>query len=141
MTRLTKFAGNFFSDLFHDSSVAYYIQPLHGESLKSDFLVDVRERNGAYIVHAELPGVKKEDVVVKIDGDCFTISAKIEQYDQKSEDEKVVQSERYLGSVSRTICLPIEIDKSSSTANFENGILELMLSKGKIKENNELKIK
>jgi HSP20 family molecular chaperone IbpA len=46
-----------------------------------------------------------------------------------------------LGSVSRTICLPIEIDKSSSTANFENGILELMLSKGKIKENNELKIK
>ncbi len=131
MTYLRRLSGSLFSDLIHENPVAYFIKPLHGESLKSDFSVDVREKNGAYIIHAELPGVKKEDVDVSIDGDCFTISAEIEQYDQKSQDEKIIQSERYFGSVSRTIRLPMEIDKAASKAHFENGVLELILTKEK----------
>ncbi len=131
MTYLRRLSGSLFSDLIHENPVAYFIKPLHGESLKSDFSVDVREKNGVYIIHAELPGVKKEDVDVSIDGDCFTISAEIEQYDQKSQDEKIIQSERYFGSVSRTIRLPMEIDKAASKAHFENGVLELILTKEK----------
>ncbi len=81
MKYLNKLSGNMFSNLMHDNPMAYFIKPLHGDSLTSDFSVDVREKNGSYLVHAELPGVKKEDVEVSIDGDCITISAEIEQYD------------------------------------------------------------
>ncbi len=141
MKYLNKLSGNMFSNLMHDNPMAYFIKPLHGDSLTSDFSVDVREKNGSYLVHAELPGVKKEDVEVSIDGDCITISAEIEQYDEKSEDEKIIQSERYCGSVSRTIRLPVEIDRSSSSAHFENGILELVLGKEKKKAGKNLEIK
>jgi HSP20 family protein len=141
MKYLDRLSGNMFSNLMHGNSMAYYIKPLHGESLSSDFSVDVKEKNGTYLVHAELPGVKKEDVDVSIDGDCFTISAEIEQMDQESEDEKIIQSERYCGSVSRTIRLPMTIDRTSSSAHFENGILELVLSKEKKKAGKNLEIK
>jgi HSP20 family protein len=141
MKYLDKISRNMFSDLIHENPIAYFIKPLHGESLRSDFSVDVREKNGSYLVHAELPGVNKEDVDVSIDGDCFTISAEIEQIDQKSEDEKIVQSERYCGSVSRTIRLPVAIDRAASSAHFENGILELVLSKEKKKAGKNLEIK
>jgi HSP20 family protein len=141
MKYLDKISRNMFSDLIHENPIAYFIKPLHGESLRSDFSVDVREKNGSYLVHAELPGVNKEDVDVSIDGDCFTISAEIEQIDQKSEDEKIVQSERYCGSVSRTIRLPMAIDRAASSAHFENGILELVLSKEKKKAGKNLEIK
>ena len=141
MKYLSKLPGHMFSDLIHENPIAYFIKPLHGDSLSSDFSVDVKEKNGGYVVHAELPGVKKENVDVSIDGDCFTISAEIEQIDQKSEDEKIIQSERYYGSVSRTIRLPVAIDRASSSAHFENGILELVLSKEKKKPGKNLEIK
>ena len=118
MKYLDKISRNMFSDLIHENPIAYFIKPLHGESLRSDFSVDV-----------------------SIDGDCFTISAEIEQIDQKSEDEKIVQSERYCGSVSRTIRLPVAIDRAASSAHFENGILELVLSKEKKKAGKNLEIK
>jgi HSP20 family protein len=141
MKHVNKIPGQMFSDFFHENPFSYFIRPLHGESLRSDFSVDVREKNGGYLVHAELPGVNKENVDVSIDGDCFTISADMDQIDQKSEDEKIIQSERYCGSVSRTIRLPMAIDRASSSAHFENGILELVLAKEKKKVGKNLEIK
>ncbi len=141
MNYLRRFSGSTFSDLMHDNPIAYFIRPLHGETLKSDFSVDIREKNGAYLVHAELPGVKKEDVNVSIENDCFTISAEINQYDQKADDERIIQSERYFGSLSRTIRLPMQIDKGASSAHFENGVLELTLTKAKKINGKKLEIK
>ncbi len=141
MSSLRSFSGNMLSDLMHENPISYFINPLHGQSLRSDFSVDVREKNGAYLVHAELPGVKKENIDVRIDNDSFTISAEIEQYDQKSDDEKIIQSERYFGSVLRTIRLPFQIDKASSSAHFENGVLELTLGKSKNLNGHKLTIK
>lgn len=141
MTNLRKFSGSFFPEFLHGQPLTYFIKPLHGEPLKSDFPVDVTDKNGTYLVHAELPGVKKENIEISIDGNCFTISAEVDQYDQKSDEGRLIQSERYVGSISRTIQLPMEIDKNSSSAQFENGILELILAKDKKNAKKNLEIK
>ena len=98
-------------------------------------------KSGSYIVQAELPGAKKEDVIVTVDGDHFTIAAEIDQYDQKAEGEKIIQSERYFGSVRRTVRLPSMLDKSLSVAHFDNGILKLELAKERNKGSKNLEIK
>ena len=141
MTNFRKYSGHIVSNLLHENPIAYLMRPLHGEPLKTDFPIDVREKNGSYIVQAELPGAKKEDVIVTVDGDHFTIAAEIDQYDQKAEGEKIIQSERYFGSVRRTVRLPSMLDKSLSVAHFDNGILKLELAKERNKGSKNLEIK
>lgn len=118
-----------------------FANPLHGDFLKPNFPVDVQEKNGSYVVNAELPGVKKENVEINIDNDRLTISASIEQYDQKSNEGAIIQSERYFGSVSRTIFLPTAIDKNASAARFKDGLLEITLGKLKNTHGKNLEIK
>lgn len=130
MSHLTRFPRNLFGDLMADApSLGYLIRPLHGEGLPSEFKCDIKESPQAYIVHAELPGVSKEDLQVTVDSGVLTIAAEVRQHDQKTEDEKVVRSERYFGSVSRSFQLPLEVDQSGAKASYENGILELALPK------------
>ncbi len=130
MSQLTRFPRNLFSDLMADpSSLGYLIRPLHGEGLPSEFKCDIRENPQAYLVHAELPGVSKEDLQITVDNGVLTIAAEVKQHDQKAEDEKVVRSERYFGSVSRSFQLPLEVDQAGAKASYENGILELNLPK------------
>lgn len=130
MSQLTRFPRNLFGDLLADSpSLGYLIRPLHGEGLPSEFKCDIKESQQAYTVHAELPGVSKEDLQVTVDGGVLTIAAEVKQHDQKTEDEKVVRSERYFGSVSRSFQLPMEVDQAAAKASYENGILELTLPK------------
>ena len=129
MNYLRNFSKNMFPGMIYENPFNYILNPLHGDLLRSNFSVDVKEKNGTYIVHAELPGVKKENVEVSIDDDQLTISADIEQYDQASKDEKIIQSERYFGTVSRTIYLPTAVDKAASAAHFKNGVLEITLAK------------
>ena len=62
--------------------------------------VDVRENTDAYEVHAELPGMKKEDIHVHIDGPVVSISAERKQEKEVKDGEKVLRTERYFGKVS-----------------------------------------
>ncbi|HYR34708.1 MAG TPA: Hsp20/alpha crystallin family protein [Burkholderiales bacterium] len=91
--------------------------------------VDVAEKNGAYGVTAELPGVKKEDIHVSIDGAQVTIEAEVRREKEASKDERVLHSERVYGKVMRSFTLPQEVDESKAQAKFENGVLELTLPK------------
>ena len=91
--------------------------------------VDVAEKNGAYGVTAELPGVKKEDIHVSIDGAQVTIEAEVRREKEASKDERVLHSERVYGKVMRSFTLPQEVDESRAQAKFENGVLELTLPK------------
>ena len=130
MSQLTRFPRNLFGDLMADvPSLVSLIRPLHGEGLPSEFKVDIKESPQAYVVHAELPGVRKEDLQVTVNQGVLTIAAEVKQHDQKTDDEKVVRSERYFGSVSRSFQLPLEVDQSTAKASYENGILELSLPK------------
>lgn len=90
---------------------------------------DISEKEDAFLVKAELPGVKKEDIKVKIEGDTLSISAEVKQESEKKEGERVLHSERYYGSVSRSFRLGNEIDQAASTAKYEDGVLNLELKK------------
>ncbi len=130
MSQLTRFPRNLFGDLMADApSLGYLIRPLHGEGLPSEFKVDIKENPQSYVVHAELPGVNKEDLQVTVDQGVLTIAAEVKQHDRQTEDDKVVRSERYFGSVSRSFRLPLEVEQSAAKASYENGILELTLPK------------
>ncbi|MGI8895048.1 MAG: Hsp20/alpha crystallin family protein [Casimicrobiaceae bacterium] len=99
--------------------------------------VDVAEKSDAYVIQAELPGVAKEDIHVTIEGNQVTIAAEVkrvkeykasENGDKKSE-HRALRSERFYGAVHRSFVLPVELDETASEAKFENGVLELKLSK------------
>ena len=130
MNNLSLFRDNFTKDFFNDwASPGFYIKPLHGRSLIGEFAVDIRETDSAYIVEAEMPGLKKEDIKVDIDRDQITITTELKQHDQKVKNERVIQTERYHGSCSRTIRFLSQIDSTASHASYENGVLHLMIPK------------
>ena len=91
--------------------------------------VDVKENADGYEVHAELPGMKKEDIHVHIDGPVVSISAERKQDKEVKDGEKVLRTERYFGKVSRSFQLGQEIDEAKASARFNDGVLELALPK------------
>ena len=91
--------------------------------------VDVTERPDAYVVHAEIPGVAKEDIQVTVEGNQVTIGAEVKRAAEQKEGERVLRSERYAGAVYRSFVLPAELDESASQAKYEHGVLELTLAK------------
>ena len=125
--------GSLFDDFFKDLSPGFYIKPLHGDPLPSptQIKVDVKETDQGYTVQAEVPGVAKEDIQVSVDGNVVTLSAEVKQSDTQASDEKLLRSERYYGSVSRSFQLPADIDRDTAKAKYDNGVLTLTLPKKK----------
>ena len=91
--------------------------------------MDVTESDKGYVVHAEIPGARKEDIQVTIEGNQVTIGAEVKRESEPKDGEQPLCSERYFGSVYRSFTLPVELDEAASAAKFENGVLELTLSK------------
>ena len=102
--------------------------------------LDLKEDNQQFVVTAELPGVKKEDIKVSIDGNQVSLSAEIKHEKEEKAGEKVLRSERYHGRVARTLLLDESVDQSKSSARYENGILELTLPKAQQGESKLLEI-
>lgn len=82
-----------------------------------------------------MPGVKKEDIHVDIDGAIVSIKAEVQQQDNSGEGSRNLRSERYYGSVSRRFELPDEVDLEKTEAHYEEGLLHLVLPKRKAVEN------
>jgi HSP20 family protein len=130
MANMINFGGrSLFDDFFRDVAPGYFVKPLHGDPLPAQIKVDIKEDGNTYTVQAEVPGVGKEDIHVGVEGGVVTISADVKQQDQQTKDEKVLRSERYYGSVSRSFQLPQEVDAAAAKAKYENGILVLTLPK------------
>jgi HSP20 family protein len=94
-----------------------------------DIRVDVVEKDDAFKVHADLPGVKKEDINVRIDGNRVHIDAEARREKDVKEKGKVVRSERYYGTVSRVFTLSQDVDEAKAVAKYEDGVLTLELPK------------
>jgi HSP20 family protein len=118
-----------FDELFRDFAPGFFIRPLHGEALPSQIKMDVREDGDRFVVHAELPGVNKDDVHVEIDGPIVTLRAELRQHDAQTKDERLLRSERYYGAVSRSFQLPADVDNTTASAKLDNGVLTLTLPK------------
>lgn len=129
MSNLIPRRMSLFDEFFRDLAPGFYIRPLHGDPLPQQIKLDVSESDNAYTIEAELPGVNKDAISVTVENNVVTISAEVKQEDTKREGDKVLHSERYFGSVSRTLALPGDVDESQANAKFENGVLTLTLPK------------
>jgi HSP20 family protein len=103
--------------------------------------IDVTEDDNAYHVRAEIPGVKKEDVKVQVEGNRVSISAENKQEKEEKEGERVLYRECHQGSSYRTFTLGSEVDASKAEAKYENGTLELTLPKKEGKTAKRIEVK
>jgi HSP20 family protein len=91
--------------------------------------IDLAEQDGNYHVRAEIPGARKEDIDVRIEGNMVTIGAeKRKEWEEKS-GERLLRCERQYGYASRSFTLAMPVDETRADAKYENGILELKLPK------------
>lgn len=140
MTQVTRWDP--FENLFKDFR-GLVLQPVDLASGNPDvpaLKVDVKEDKDAYTVHADLPGVAKDDIHVNIEGPVVSISAEKKRVVENKEGERVLRSERHYGKVSRSFQLGQDIDESQAQARFADGVLELTLPKKVVAASRKLTI-
>ncbi|HTS22764.1 MAG TPA: Hsp20/alpha crystallin family protein [Casimicrobiaceae bacterium] len=91
--------------------------------------MDMSEDAKAFYVKAELPGVRREDIHVAIDGNEVSISAESKKETEQKQGESVVRSERYYGRVARVFSLTHSVDEARAEAKYVDGVLMLTLPK------------
>jgi HSP20 family protein len=100
---------------------------------------DIYEENDQLVMKTELPGIKKEDVNITLQGDRLTIKA--EKKEVMVEDAACYTRERQYGQYFRSVTLPFPIKEDEISAIFENGVLELRLSKAEESKAKKIEIK
>lgn len=101
---------------------------LRGFEPERQIRIDVNETDQAYLVKADMPGYKKEDIKIAIDGSLVSISATTQGQEEKTEGD-MVYSERYSGSQYRSFTLPQDVDETKTEAKYQDGVLNLTLPK------------
>jgi HSP20 family protein len=89
--------------------------------------IDISKADDTYTVKADIPGVKKDDIQVSIDGNEVTISGEIKKETEEKKGEEVLRSERYYGKVSRSFTLPHDVDEAKVVAKYADGVLKVTL--------------
>jgi HSP20 family protein len=95
----------------------------------TQFRMDVSENDNEYQVLADMPGVKKEDISVTINGNEVAVSAEVKRENVVRSGETVLCSERYYGKIQRAFTLGHEVDEATAQAKYNDGVLELTLPK------------
>jgi HSP20 family protein len=130
-------------DPFDDLFRGFFVRPVDFNSPQAQapaIKMDVKDQGDSYLVHAELPGVKKEDIHVVVDGSQVSISAETKRENEVKEGDRILRSERYFGSVSRSFQLEQELDDTKAAAKFNDGVLELTLPKRAVSPSKRLAI-
>ena len=91
--------------------------------------IDLSEQDDSYLVKADIPGVRKDDIDVRIDGSQVTLSAQTKSEKEESEDGRMLFKERQAGYASRSFTLDCPVDEAKADARYEDGILTLKLPK------------
>jgi HSP20 family protein len=140
LTRLNPFSelrDPFNEDFFKGFAMRPMQRLMEGEP---QMRLDLTEDEHNFIVKAEIPGVKKEDIKVSIQGNQVSLSADVKKEKEEKEGTKLIRTERYYGSVARSFTLDESVDASSATAKYENGVLQLILPKKPNGQSHLLKI-
>ncbi|MES2262231.1 MAG: Hsp20 family protein [Pseudomonadota bacterium] len=123
---LVRFEPLHVEDFFREFGLRRALREFEGQPL---IRADVAENEQAYTVKAELPGMKKEDIKVDIDGKRVSIMAEIKRESEQKQGSTVLRSERYVGQQYRSFTLEQEIDDTKAEARYQDGVLELTLPK------------
>lgn len=101
---------------------------------------DVRDDGNAFVLEAELPGFKKEDISLDIDGEILTLTAKhSDEKEEKDKNGRYLRRERTYGSYTRSFDIS-EIKIDEADAAYENGILTLTLPKKAAEEKKNIRL-
>ena len=130
MVNITRFNAleDAFENLFRGVPV-WLPNPETRAPASTQFRMDVTENEQEYQVLAELPGVKKEEISVTINGNEVAVSAEVKHEKDVKSDETVLRAERYYGTIQRAFSLGQEVDEATAQAKFNDGVLELTLPK------------
>ena len=129
MSALTRFdpMDEFFPEFFRRLA-----RPLSFDAgLPAEIRLDVSENEKEYLVSAEVPGARKDDVRVEIDRNQFTISAEVRKdvEDKHADGGRALLRETWRGRTSRTFTLAQDVDDKAASAKLEDGVLRLTLPK------------
>lgn len=129
MANIARFSP--FDDTFDDLLRGIFVRPVGQEtgSAPAQCRVDVTEGEKAFTLRAEIPGVKKEDINITIDGDEVAISAEVKNEKEVKDGERVLRAERYYGKVYRAFALGQDVDEAAAQAKYADGVLQLTLPK------------
>jgi len=131
---VTRAATSLWGDPFKDMDDlfrGFFVRPVdfNAPAALAPIKIDVSEKDNNYLVHAEIPGVKKEEIDVQIDGSVVSISAETKRQQEEKEGDRVLRTERYYGKLQRSFSLPQDVDEARASAAYENGVLTLTLPK------------
>lgn len=128
MANITRY--NPFDELFNEFSKGFWVKPLaFPAGTEVSIKVDVKEDDKSYTVRADVPGVKKEDIQVDVEGNVVSLRAEAKQEKEEKKGEKVIYSERSYGMASRSFSLPTDVDEKGAKAEYKDGVLTLTLPK------------
>lgn len=123
MARFDPFRG--MEDFIRDFPI---LPALRGMETGPVIRMDISETDDAYTIKAEVPGVRKEDIKVAVDGNQVTISIETRE-EKEGKSMNMLRSERYYGQQYRSFTLPQEVDDTKSKAKYHDGLLEMTLPK------------
>lgn len=129
MANVTRFDPFQIADPFDDVFKGFFRPMRSTAPAQMQIRMDVTEDDRHYRVHAEIPGVKKDDIHVTIDGNQVAITAETRQEKDIKDGEVLLRSERYYGKVSRSFQVENDIDETAAQAKYQDGVLELTLPK------------
>jgi len=117
-------------DPFEDSFRSL-MRPWRSEAMEAapKIKLDLIERDDSYAVKAEIPGVRKEDIDIRVEGNLVTISAEMKKEKEEKKEGRVLRRERQEGYASRSFTLACPVDDGKAEAKFVDGVLELTLPK------------
>ncbi|WP_207060854.1 Hsp20/alpha crystallin family protein [Motiliproteus sp. SC1-56] len=124
MSNLTRF-NRMFGDTFFDD----FFRPLTQSATEKLPAIDVLESDESYIIKTDLPGVRKEDIEVKLENGVLSIRAETHKEDEEKQAGKLIRQERHYGSFLRQMSVGPDVDPDAVKAQFSDGLLTLTLPK------------
>lgn len=129
---LDYFNDNVLDNFFNDS----FFRNTSMNAMKTD----IEEKDGKYLFSIDLPGYSKEDIKINYEDGYLNIAAqKNTDKEEKDQDGKVIRQERYQGSVSRSFYLGKNLDESAFEANYNDGVLSIVVPTKELEKAEEKK--
>lgn len=101
--------------------------------------VEVRDEGDHFVVHADLPGLKKEEFSIKVQGTTLTLAGE-RKNEKETKEKRSYYSERSYGSFVRTLEFPVEVQAEKVKASYKDGVLEIALPKAESAKAREISV-
>ncbi len=101
--------------------------------------IDISEDEHEYVVHAEIPGVQKEDVHVTLENGVLNIRGE-RRFEKEDKGRTYHRVERCYGTFSRSLAMPEDVDPDQVKAEFKDGLLKVRLAKSESKKPRQIEV-